>query len=326
MPLDTERFPGSLVPGLASLVRPFASAAVGLLGCRTPAPPPLTYLRHRTGAGTSPPIPRIVWSYWHSPQRPWFVEACLRSWGAASPGYAVRVLDAGSARDWVPAPEFPVGYQALPEFRKADWLRLALLRRHGGIWLDAATILPRSLDWLLEAQEGGAAECVGFYLGKYTRREDRPVLENWCIAAPPGSDFVEEWYRELTDEVIRRGDAGYLAWLRATGVFEDALQGIDMPEYLTMHLAAQRVLARGAGHRLHLFKAEETALLYQARADWLGGRFCRSLLMRRAAAELAPMIKLRSNDRKKLERWLKRGQWLRGSVAERFLVSGAAAG
>jgi mannosyltransferase OCH1-like enzyme len=33
--------------------------------------------------------------------------------------------------------------------KRSDWVRLELLNRYGGIWLDASTILTESLAWVL---------------------------------------------------------------------------------------------------------------------------------------------------------------------------------
>ena len=50
---------------------------------------------------------------------------------------------------------------------RADWIRLELLRRHGGIWLDASTLLTAPLDWVLQQQQRVVDELVDRRFGDH---------------------------------------------------------------------------------------------------------------------------------------------------------------
>ena len=88
----------------------------------------------------------------------------------------------------------------------------------GGIWLDASTILTAPLDWVLQAQQAQGSEYLGFYLQRFTTSTQYPVVENWFMAAAPGSAFVTAWQREFDAEVVPRGNTGYLQHLQALGL------------------------------------------------------------------------------------------------------------
>ncbi|PHH65372.1 hypothetical protein CDD81_2476 [Ophiocordyceps australis] len=73
---------------------------------------------------------------------------------------------------------------------KADVLRLQILRREGGIYLDTDVVLLRPLDALLS----GRRDIVMAYEGG-----NRQGLCNGVILAKPGAPFVERWYRMYRD-------------------------------------------------------------------------------------------------------------------------------
>ncbi len=79
----------------------------------------------------------------------------------------------------------------------SDYVRTAVLERHGGIWVDATLWLPGTLD----ASAKGLLRS-GVVLPRYTRRG----IANWFIAAQPGSlvmglqrRALELWWNTFDD-------------------------------------------------------------------------------------------------------------------------------
>ena len=145
------------------------------------------------------------------------------------------------------------------------------------------------------------------------------MVENWFLAAPPGSPFIEDLQREFTTEVIPRTGEAYVAHLQSLGLFESLRQNIDMPAYLGMHLAVQRILQGGGRYRLHLARAEDGPYFFHVLGDWRRTPLKIRLLFSRIRGALPPLIKLRSPDRKRLDDYLARGFYLPDSVAGRYL-------
>ncbi|PAT41658.1 mannosyltransferase [Vandammella animalimorsus] len=284
------------------------------------APPAQLWQIGAPAAPAPAPIPRILWTYWDSADPPPLIERCLASWRQHHPHWRIEVLDLARARALLP--HLPVALLADSPQKLADWLRLALLQRHGGIWLDASTILTAPLDWVLQAQQAHGSEYLGFYLQRFTTSAQYPVVENWFMAAAPGSAFVHAWQREFDAEVVPRGNSGYLQHLQALGLLPALQQAIDAPEYLSMHLAAQRVLQRDDAHyRLTLWPAEASAFAYHVQAGWQRARLKKRLLFMQAGPAVAPLIKLRAPDRRKLEHYLAAGLYLPASLADRYLMA-----
>lgn len=292
-----------------------------------PAPAPVFTL-HATGTAAAAPaartaIPRILWSYWQGGTPPLLVQRCFDHWRRLHPHFEIRILDERGVLRYLPA--IPAALDGASAAKRADWIRLELLRRHGGIWLDASTILTQPLDWVLQEQARTGADFVGYYLQQYTSVPQRPVVENWFMAAPPGSPFIEDLQREFTQEVIARTGEQYIAHLQAQGLYTQALQRIDMPAYLTMHLALQVILLRGGSYRLGLSPAESGPYFLHVQGRWRRAALKLRLLFMRAPGPLPPLIKLRSPDRRRLDDYLAQGMYLPDSVAGQWLDGDRAA-
>ena len=292
-----------------------------------PAPAPVFTL-HATGTAAAAPaartaIPRILWSYWQGGTPPLLVQRCFDHWRRLHPHFEIRILDERGVLRYLPA--IPAALDGASAAKRADWIRLELLRRHGGIWLDASTILTQPLDWVLQEQARTGADFVGYYLQQYTSVPQRPVVENWFMAAPPGSPFIEDLQREFTQEVIARTGEQYIAHLQAQGLYAQALQHIDMPAYLTMHLALQVILLRGGSYRLGLSPAESGPYFLHVQGRWRRAALKLRLLFMRARGPLPPLIKLRSPDRRRLDDYLAQGLYLPDSVAGQWLDGDRAA-
>ncbi|ABM40442.1 hypothetical protein Ajs_0187 [Acidovorax sp. JS42] len=262
-------------------------------------------------------IPPIIWAYWHGATPP-LVRHCFDNWRRLHPHFEIRILDERTALRYLPA--IPAALDGVSAAKRADWIRLELLSRYGGIWLDASTILTRPLDWVLEQQARTGADFVGYYLQRFTSVPDRPVVENWFMAAPPASPFIEDLRREFTQEVIARTGEQYMEHLRAQGLYQQAVQCIDDPVYLSMHMALQVVLLRGGGYRLCLAKAEDGPFYYHVLGRWNRAALKLRLLFARVRGPLPPLIKLRGPDRRRLDDYLARGLYLPESVAGRWLM------
>ncbi|MEJ6002853.1 glycosyltransferase family 32 protein [Paucibacter soli] len=266
-------------------------------------------------------IPKILWTYWHPAPAPLFIQQCLANWRRHAPDHELRLLDRQSLLQWIPARALRPDFDSLPPYRQADWLRVQLLARHGGIWMDASTLLTRDLAWLHEAQLAAQAEYAGFYIQRYSSRPELPIVENWCMAALPGSAFVRD-LAEAFDHALDLGAEAYLDELRAQGRLARVVQDLtpDFQRYLLMHVAASDLLDRAPEtYRLALLCAEDSAFAYLAALRWRKRHLYARLALTPCPRRLPALIKLRGGDRQVLERGLAKGRWLRGSAIAHLL-------
>jgi hypothetical protein len=103
----------------------------------------------------------------------------------------------------------------------SDFVRLALLAKHGGVYMDASFVLLQNLDWLVNITNypqkyvynryGQQPKVLMFFNAQYggrlfeaevdsehnTRRQWHLGYENNFIAAEAGNELIKEWYQEF---------------------------------------------------------------------------------------------------------------------------------
>ena len=96
----------------------------------------------------------MVWSYWHQgfDSARLFTRLCLENKRrvAEASGWNFIMLNRTNVGDYLNATQLEEVYQQLPEptvQKRADLIRLMLMIKYGGMWLDADAHLTRPLSW-----------------------------------------------------------------------------------------------------------------------------------------------------------------------------------
>lgn len=112
-------------------------------------------------------IPKKIWSFWNDQPIPKFYTDCMERWKYFNPEYEIVMLTEASLASYslkVPAIFYSIG----PEW-KADWIRLAILEMHGGIWIDASFIVAINMDWINDLVVHQNKDVFMFYSVPFTR-------------------------------------------------------------------------------------------------------------------------------------------------------------
>lgn len=238
---------------------------------------PSTPMRSLTGEVKE----RTIWAYWAQgyEQMPEFFKLCVGTWQRLNPHWDVRVLDKASVHEYVSEAELPNRFmQMLSHQTASDAIRLALLSRYGGVWLDVNIILLTSLDrfcWdkISSGRKSGAVFFHPFYGTEVMGGED--FVESWFMASKPGNPFFLQW-RDLFRELFHNR-------LDIKGLMQHPLyQGLDLEGFDRLNKEFS-----GAGHDFREYLAIH-AMCHrmietdpQARAQW------RDEIMRVNAADTA---------------------------------------
>ena len=136
-------------------------------------------------------IPRTIWIYWRQGESslPFLVRTCLESWRVHHPEWEIRLLDHDEVTRLIDMEEFDnrpeIGLQAL-----SDIIRVKLLQRYGGVWVDASLFCVKPMDlWLPGVLTDG-------FFAFYSHRVDR-VMSTWFLAAHPDSELLSHWTEEI---------------------------------------------------------------------------------------------------------------------------------
>ena len=255
-------------------------------------------------------IPKIIWTYWQQAPVPPFIQACLDNWRRFAPDHQVRMLDRSTVADWLPT--LRADFDELPAYRQSDWLRVQLLARHGGVWMDASMLLSRDLGWLHATRHARAADYVGFYIDRYTNQPKLPIVENWLMASVAGGRFVTALAAAF-DRALDEGAESLLQRLRDEGRHARVVQALteDFQRYLLMHVAASELLDREPQlARLVLLRAEDGPFAWHAGVGWRKRHLYARLALVPCPRVLPAVLKLRGGDREVTER-----NWRRGLVS-----------
>ena len=136
-------------------------------------------------------VPRIIWSAWLQGlgNAPEMVNVCLESHKKHLPGYEFRVLDMENYHKWVELPDYVLRkYQKglIPPASFSDMIRLAVLKKYGGVWMDATVFCSGFGNDNLKKRWAHImrSEITVFRYFERGRRE-ASGLSTWFLAAEP---------------------------------------------------------------------------------------------------------------------------------------------
>jgi hypothetical protein len=125
-------------------------------------------------------LPLKVWTYWTGPTDDIY-RKCMMSW-------KTMLNQQGSEWEFEVVSEktlprhnlnLPSNFSCIPPQMQSDIIRLGLLYKYGGVWMDATILLNRDLSWLSEFVKGCPTDSY-FACQAY----DAEFMENWLIAVP----------------------------------------------------------------------------------------------------------------------------------------------
>ena len=178
---------------------------------------------------------RIIWSYWNDETIPWVVQLALKTWKQNQPQDCICLLTPKTLFSFIDKSDLPPNYKKLFTQRQADVIRIVLLEKYGGLWMDATFLLGKNLDdlWFPKNYDIGCYEANYF-----TTNPKVPVLENWFISAPKNSPLIKAWKKEFYFGLTFTTSNDYIKYLKNQN-FD--FQKVHGPSYLMMHCSLMRV-------------------------------------------------------------------------------------
>lgn len=152
------------------------------------------YVRARccgTKDDTCNEVPKIVWFSWIQGinNAPEMIKVCLASQRKHLPDYDFRIVDLDNYHEWVDLPE-----SAVEKYRKglippasfSDLLRLSLLKKYGGVWMDASVYCSGFDNDKLKERRNQIMNSELTVFRYFRRGSKSPCgLSTWFLAAIP---------------------------------------------------------------------------------------------------------------------------------------------
>jgi len=128
---------------------------------------------------------KMIFTFWEPHNKiPGYIQLCIKTWKKYLSDYEIKILDLKSIKDYL-------GQNLLSKIisedmslqMKSDAIRIALLQKFGGIWLDADTIITNNkflnelnkYELVLIGDEKYKSQHIGFILASYNSR----IIKNW---------------------------------------------------------------------------------------------------------------------------------------------------
>jgi hypothetical protein len=234
-------------------------------------------------------------------------------------GWKVHMLSPDTLPQYIDMTTAPSNYYTLSPQHKADWIRVALLKRYGGVWLDSTIIINDgdALNRLVNASEENRSEFTGFTT--FTEPGNSSYIENWFMMAPKHSEFIKTLY----DEYERAINIGFAAYKKEIMADKDIkinpkiYKPDDDSVYLTQHACIQAVMQKRLGRkpRILLNLAEESMYKLQNDCKWDVGCLLKNI--NKPETYKIPYLKLSSATREfDVARFFKEG--FTGSIGNRI--------
>lgn len=180
-------------------------------------------------------IPKIIWLYWESQESNELVDFCVYNLKKTLPEFEIKFLDSSNVKEYINIPK-EITSKNLKKAVYADYIRLSLLKKFGGVWLDASIILIENLDWILNELK---TETFLFYSDDCSISKKKPIVENWFIISSENNQFISDWLEEFEKCLLSNDPSSY--YLEYKGK-KDVIQNIPNTNYLMCYISAIIVL------------------------------------------------------------------------------------
>ncbi|MFW1911289.1 capsular polysaccharide synthesis protein [Acinetobacter ursingii] len=238
------------------------------------------------------PIPKKIWMYWDGvidKDMEFFPRHVMK----INPEWELTVVSRATLTKYIP--DFDIDNLDMPLANITDLVRLELLNRYGGVWLDFTVILTKPLEYFLDIDRVYRYDIIAYYRKVSTIDCKIPAMESWFLAAPAHNIFLQSCLNEF-NLVKNIGSKNFYSLLSQREDFNDIKQKISPPEYLIVYLVFQIVLRYNAVNA-YFRLSDNSAFLVQDVLGWRSHKSSIFFLLKNKPKILSPIYKLTSGDR-----------------------------
>lgn len=128
-----------------------------------------------------------------------YLRLCMKTWRKFAPEYEIVLLDYSTLPAWLPAEDLDLNeLKRLPyKAVQADAIRVALLARYGGVWLDVDTILTKPNN-VLFSSSADKLTLIGRHIGAMSVRDRaHPILLRWLRDIRCRLEYAKRYHRRV---------------------------------------------------------------------------------------------------------------------------------
>jgi len=261
------------------------------------------YVIWGNGYDNSNEIPKKVWLYWdgHSD----LVNICIKNINYYLPDFEINILNEDNLITYLP--DILDKKEDLPLANYTDLIRLELLYKYGGIWIDASILLTENLDWLFNLKKEHNTDLIGFYSDFGTIDYNYPILETWFLACSKENNFIKDWLNEFKKCYISSSPTSYYDEIKSDPKLIQNI--VSFADYLIVYLSAIKIMRDKQDYKILMLSANETGHKYNFGSNLHYQEFI-DLFLKNAVPNSYPMlIKFEKSGRNLLDDKLKIGKF-----------------
>jgi hypothetical protein len=249
-------------------------------------------------------IPKKIWVYWDNYDNlPNSIDNIIKYNKKTIKTWKIIYLSDENINEFIPQHEFPKNINNIIVQAKSDWVRLYLLNKYGGLWLDASIIVnnQEKLNELVKESFLNNSDITSYYLNsRIVNDQHFTHIETSFLMSPVNSYFVERWKKEF-EYAIDIGFKNYKNLLLSQGFnLEKIFNGGDDDVYLMIHACAYKVGSEYIFNpNVLLYKAEDEIYYLQETCDW-ENKCISDKLNKDSSVKNIPLIKLVNKNRENL--------------------------
>jgi hypothetical protein len=248
-------------------------------------------------------LPKIIWSYWNDKNNiPICVQNILKNNTSVIKEWKINFLTDSTLSEYIPDKDLP-SFKEVKVTQRSDWIRLYLLEKYGGCWLDASVIIndEKAFYKLRDDSIEKQSLFTGFYFGKYVTNNKFCHVESSFIMAPKDSSVIKTWRKEF-EKAISMGFYKYKKIVKKNKNLK--LKNIyrwPRDIYLTVYACFYNMSEYfDQSIRDHFILYDAGTTIFKLREDCKSNKKCIHNKLNNKEVKKHPYIKLVNSDRKGL--------------------------
>jgi hypothetical protein len=214
-------------------------------------------------------LPKIIYTYYNNIETEPIIQAHIDTWKRnLSSDWEIKIINNTNIYNYV-SKEFILKYGYLDVIRFSDFIRLELLKKTGGVWIDGGIIITNGkfLDiYYYEMIEKEYDICLYEYPDR--TNQNTQYLENWFFIAPKDSVFINDLYYEF-DKANTMGFMNYkVNVLFNSNVDLSKTIGYENGTYLMQHAIINYLHTIGKKYKKNIKNANHSMFKLQNHYKW----------------------------------------------------------
>jgi len=217
-------------------------------------------------------LPKVIYAFWDNLEPDSIVHYHMKNWQKKfAKDWKIILMNKDNVYKYV-SNEFltKYGLGQMDATRFSDFLRIELLTKNGGVWIDATIIIVNGkfLNDYYDEMVANKYDACFFEYKELTLLPTQPHIDNWFMMAPKGSKILTDLYSEF-DKAFEMNFIKYkFDVILPSGILLDYTIGYGDSTYLLQHAIFHYLLKKGNKYNIILKNASDSMYKIHKIFDW----------------------------------------------------------